>query len=57
MQSFIVVPVVVPYMPSFSATINDEQYQYLLSTKDNEESKSERLRELVDKGIAEETDE
>lgn len=38
-------------MPSLSATIDDGQYQYILATKGEDESKSERLRELVDKGI------
>lgn len=38
-------------MVSFSATIDDGQYQYILDTKDEDESKSKRLRELVDKGM------
>jgi len=38
-------------MVSFSATIDDGQYQYILATKGEDESKSERLRELVDKGM------
>lgn len=38
-------------MPSFSATIDDGQYQYLLATKGDDEAKSERLRELLEKGI------
>lgn len=38
-------------MVSFSATIDDGQYQYLLATKGEEQSKSERLREVLDKGI------
>jgi len=38
-------------MVSFSASIDDGQYQYIIASKDSEQSKSERLRELVDKGI------
>ena len=38
-------------MPSLSVTIDDGQFQYVLATKDSEQSKSERLRELLDKGI------
>lgn len=45
------VAVVVVVVPSFSATLDDGQYQYLLATRGNDQSKSERLRELVDKGI------
>lgn len=44
-------------MASFSATIDDGQYQYLLATKDSDESKSERLRELLYKGMEAEEDE
>ena len=50
------VVVVVVIVPSFSATIDDGQYQYVLATKDEEQSKSDRLRELVDKGIKVEED-
>lgn len=50
-----VITVVVDYVPSFSATIDDDQYQYLLSTKNDDQSKSERLRELLHKGISEES--
>ena len=38
-------------MISFSASITEGQLQYILATKDSDESKSERLRELLDKGI------
>ena len=56
--SLIVVAVVVTSVISFSASITEDQLQYILATKDSDESKSERLRELVEKGInAEENDE
>ena len=42
-------------MPSKTTHYNDEQYQYILSTKD--ESFSERVRELVAKGMEVEQDE
>jgi len=38
-------------------TIDDGQYQYLIATKDSEQSKSERLREVLAKGIEAEEDE
>jgi len=38
-------------------TIDDGQYQYLIATKDSEQSKSERLRELLELGIEAEEDE
>ena len=38
-------------VPSLSTTIDDGQYQYILATKGEDESKSERLRQLLDKGI------
>jgi len=36
-------------MPSHTVAFNNEQYQYILATKD--ESVSQRVRELIDKGI------
>jgi len=38
-------------MVSFSATLDDGQYSYLIETMDEEQSKSERLREIVEAGI------
>lgn len=38
-------------VPSKSTTYDDDQYQYILNSMDDEESFSERVRELIDKGI------
>lgn len=51
------VVVVVAIVPSFSATIDDGQYQYLLATKGDEQSKSERLREMLHTAMKVEQDE
>lgn len=48
---FMGVGVIVMVVPSLSVTLDDSQYQYLLETKRSEQSKSERLRELLNKGI------
>jgi len=42
-------------MPSHTVALSDGQYQYILATKD--ESVSQRVRELVDKGMEVEQDE
>jgi hypothetical protein len=45
-------------MPSHTVAFDNGQYQYVLATKGNQQSVSERVRELVDAGIeAEENDE
>jgi len=41
-------------MPSHTVALSDSQYQYILATK--EDSVSQRVRELVDKGIDVEED-
>lgn len=38
-------------MPSQSITFDEEQYAYILRTKPDDASVSERVRELVDAGI------
>lgn len=38
-------------MPSKTTTYHDEQYRYITATMDDEQSFSERVRELVDKGV------
>ena len=38
-------------MPSQSITLDTGQYQYIVATKDSEQSVSARVRELVDAGI------
>ena len=42
-------------MPSHTVAFDDGQYQYILATK--EDSVSQRVRELVDKGMEVEQDE
>lgn len=42
-------------MPSHTVAFDDGQYQYILATKDD--NVSERVRELVDKGMEVEQDE
>lgn len=42
-------------MPSQTVSLTEAQYQYILATKD--ESVSERVRELVDKGMGVEQNE
>lgn len=54
---FIVVVVVIAIVPSKSITLHDEQYGYIVQTQDDEQSFSDRVRELVDKGIEVEDDE
>lgn len=49
--SFIIVAVVAIVVVSFSVTLDDGQYQYIIATKDSDESKSARIRELIDKGM------
>jgi len=44
-------------VPSKSVTLYDEQYAHFVQTQDDEQSFSDRLREVVDKGIEVETDE
>ena len=44
-------------MPTQTVNFDDGQIQYVLATKDVEQSFSERVRDLVDKGMeAEEND-
>jgi len=38
-------------MPSTTVSLNDDQYQHVLETIGEDQSKSARLRELIDKGI------
>ena len=44
-------------MPSHTVAFDNGQYQYVLATKDERQSVSERVRELVDKGMEAEEDE
>lgn len=44
-------------MPTQTVSFDREQYEYILSTTDGSSNVSERVRELVDKGIKVETDE
>jgi len=41
-------------MPSQTVHFDDSQFQYILATKDD--SISQRVRELIDKGMEEEND-
>lgn len=44
-------------MPSKSVTFDDDQYGYILQTQDEDQSFSDRMREIIDAGIeAEESD-
>ncbi len=38
-------------MPSHTVAFDNGQYQYVLATKGEQQSVSERVRELVDKGM------
>jgi predicted CopG family antitoxin len=44
-------------MPSHTVAFDNGQYQYVLATKGERQSVSERVRELVDKGMEVEEDE
>lgn len=44
-------------MPSKSVTLDDEQYRYILDTQDDDQSFSDRVREIVDKGVKVEREE
>jgi len=44
-------------MPSHTVAFDNGQYQYVLATKGEQQSVSERVRELVDKGMEAEQDE
>lgn len=57
MVRVITVGIVVTTVPSLSVTLDDGQYQYIIATKDEGQPKSERLRELLDKGMEAEDDE
>jgi len=43
-------------MPSHTVAFDNGQYQYVLATKGEQQSVSERVRELVDKGMEAEQD-
>jgi hypothetical protein len=44
-------------MPSHTVAFDNGQYQYVLATKEDGQSVSQRVRELVDKGMEAEQDE
>jgi len=44
-------------MPSHTVAFDNGQYQYVLATKSERQSVSERVRELVDKGMEAEENE
>jgi len=44
-------------MPSHTVAFDNGQYQYVLATKGERQSVSERVRELVDKGMEAEQNE
>ena len=44
-------------MPSHTVAFDNGQYQYVLATKRERQSVSERVRELVDKGMEAEENE
>jgi len=44
-------------MPTHTTNYDDSQYQYVLATKEPEQSVSERVREIMDVGIEGEQDE
>jgi len=44
-------------MPSHTVAFDNGQYQYVLATKGEQQSVSERVRELVDKGMETEENE
>jgi len=48
--------VVTIVVPSKSVTLYDEQYAHIVQTQGKEQSFSDRLREVVDKGIEAEKD-